>query len=194
MVGLIHIKDLFHTTGPLPPLPELAREIAHVAETLTVDRLLRRMRAEKLHLAAVVDEYGGVSGIVTLENVIEEIVGPIQDEFDLEVPELVKRGENVYVVSGSMLVDELEQALDVEFSERDEDTVGGVMLSELGGSPSQGDEVVLRAAHPARRRGRRQPHQAGAGDRRAAGREPRLTRPASTPAVGRRRYASPAPV
>ena len=92
----------------------------------------------------MVDEYGGVSGIVTLENVIEEIVGQIQDEFDLlEVPELVKKRENVYLVSGAMLVDELEQALDVEFSERDEDTVGGVMLSELGGSPSQGDEVVL---------------------------------------------------
>jgi len=143
VIGLIHIKDLFHATGPLPPLRDVARDIAHVAETLTVDRLLRRMRAENLHLAAVVDEYGGVSGIVTLENVIEEIVGQIQDEFDLEVPELVKKRENVYLVSGAMLVDDLEQALDVEFSERDEDTVGGVILSELGGSPSQGDEVVL---------------------------------------------------
>jgi CBS domain containing-hemolysin-like protein len=143
VIGLLHIKDLFHTTGALPPLEAIARPIAHVAETLTVDRLLRRMRAEKLHLAAVVDEYGGVSGIVTLENVIEEIVGQIQDEFDLEVPELVKKRENVYLVSGSMLVDELEQALDIEFSERDEDTVGGVMLSELRASPSEGDEVTL---------------------------------------------------
>jgi CBS domain containing-hemolysin-like protein len=143
VIGLLHIKDLFHTTGALPPLEAIARPIAHVAETLTVDRLLRRMRAEKLHLAAVVDEYGGVSGIVTLENVIEEIVGQIQDEFDLEVPELVKKRENVYLVSGSMLVDELEQALGVEFSERDEDTVGGVMLSELRTSPSEGDEVTL---------------------------------------------------
>jgi len=143
VVGLIHIKDLFRTPGAVPPLTELAREIAHVAETLTLDRLLRRMRTEKLHLAAVVDEYGGVSGIVTLENVIEEIVGQIQDEFDREVPELIQQGEGVYLVSGAILVDELEHALNVEFSPRDEDTVGGVMLSELGGSPAVGDQVEL---------------------------------------------------
>lgn len=143
VVGLIHIKDLFRTTAALPPLTGIAREIAHVAETLTLDRLLRRMRAEKLHLAAVVDEYGGISGIVSLENVIEEIVGQIQDEFDREVPELMMKREGVWLVSGAILVDELENALGVEFSPRDEDTVGGVMLSELGGQPSVGNEVSL---------------------------------------------------
>jgi CBS domain containing-hemolysin-like protein len=143
VVGLIHIKDLFRADGPTTSLESAAREIAFVPETLTVDRLLRRMRSEKLHLAAVVDEYGGVSGIVTLENVIEEIVGQIQDEFDLETPELIKKKENVYIISGALLVDELEHALDVEFSERDEDTVGGVILSELGRSPARGDEVTL---------------------------------------------------
>ncbi len=143
VVGLIHIKDLFRTEAPLASLTEVAREIAFVPETLTVDRLLRRMRVERLHLAAVLDEYGGVSGIVTLENVIEEIVGQIQDEFDLEQPEVVKKRDNVYVIAGSLLVEELEDALGVEFSERDEDTVGGVLLSELGRKPSQGDEVRL---------------------------------------------------
>jgi len=143
VVGLIHIKDLFQAPRPLPSLESVAREIAFVPETLTVDRLLRRMRAERLHLAAVVDEYGGVAGIVTLENVIEEIVGQIQDEFDLEPPELVEKRKNVWLASGGMLVDELEQALGVEFSDRDEDTVGGVVLSELGRTPTQGDTVRL---------------------------------------------------
>jgi magnesium and cobalt transporter len=101
------------------------------------------MRTERLHMAAVVDEYGGISGIVTLENVIEEIVGSIQDEFDFEHPELVKKGGNVYLVSGGMLVDELEQTLDLEFSDRDEDTIGGVVLSELGRRPEVGDHVTL---------------------------------------------------
>ena len=127
----------------LTSLSQVARELAFVPETLQLDRLLRRMRAERLHMAAVFDEYGGVSGIVTMENVIEEIVGSIQDEFDLEKPELVKRGKNVYLVSGSMLVDDLEGAIGLELSDRDEDTIGGVVLSELGRPPVLGDRVEL---------------------------------------------------
>ena len=142
-VGLVHIKDLFRQGVTLTSLSQVARELAFVPETLQLDRLLRRMRAERLHMAAVFDEYGGVSGIVTMENVIEEIVGSIQDEFDLEKPELVKRGKNVYLVSGSMLVDDLEGAIGLELSDRDEDTIGGVVLSELGRPPVLGDRVVL---------------------------------------------------
>lgn len=143
IVGLVHIKDLFRAS-PLPgSLTQVAREIAFVPETLTLDRLLRRMRNEKVHIAAVLDEYGGVSGIVTLENVLEELVGEIQDEFDLETPEIVKTEENDYRVAGSTLVEDLESALEVEFSDRDEDTVAGVVLSELGRQPLAGDVVTL---------------------------------------------------
>jgi CBS domain containing-hemolysin-like protein len=143
VIGLIHIKDIFHRERPLTALTEVAREIAFVPETLELDRLLKRMRTERFHLAAVIDEYGGVSGIVTLEDVIEEIVGSIQDEFDVERPELVEKGEGVYEVSGGMLVQDLEEALGVEMSERDEDTIGGVVLSELGRNPAVGDRVEL---------------------------------------------------
>ena len=134
--------------GPVPrqgadrSLDEIKRPIQFVPETLTVDRLLRRMQKERLHLCAVVDEYGGVNGIVTLENVIEELVGEIRDEFDAEEkPELVKKAENVYRVSGGMLVMDLEDELEIEFSERDEDTVAGVVMSELGRLPKVGDSV-----------------------------------------------------
>jgi CBS domain containing-hemolysin-like protein len=143
VVGLIHIKDLFHAERPPGALEEVARPITFVPESLPLDRLLRRMLSERTHMVAVLDEYGGVSGIVTLENVIEEIVGEIQDEFDREVPEIVRKGPNVYLVAGSTLVDDLEQVLGVEFSERDEDTVGGVVLSELGGRPQRGARVEL---------------------------------------------------
>ncbi len=142
LIGLIHIKDLFRSPT-VSDLEEVRREIGFVPETLRLDRLLRRMRQDQLHMSAVLDEYGGVSGIVTLENVIEEIVGEIQDEFDEELPEMVKRGENRYQVAGAMLVDELETALGVEFSERDEDTIGGVALSEIGRSPKVGDRAEL---------------------------------------------------
>jgi CBS domain containing-hemolysin-like protein len=143
VIGLIHIKDIFQRDRNLRSLQEVAREISFVPETLTLDRLLKRMRTERFHLAAVIDEYGGVSGIVTLETVIEEIVGPIEDEFDVEKPELQKTGDGVYRVSGGMLVEDLEVALGVELSDRDEDTIGGVVLSELGRNPAVGDKVEV---------------------------------------------------
>ena len=143
VIGLIHIKDLFRAGPTVANLDDVKREIAFVPETLPLDRLLRRMRAEHAHMAAVLDEYGGVSGIVTLENVIEEIVGEIQDEFDLELPELVKRADGVYLAAGSLLVEDLETALALEFSDRDEDTIAGVVLSELGRRPRLGDRIQL---------------------------------------------------
>lgn len=143
ILGLVHIKDVFRAV-PMPnSLIDVQREILFVPETLPLERLLRRMRREKVHLAAVLDEYGGVSGIVSLENVIEEIVGEIQDEFDLEAPEIVRISGRTYAVAGSTLVEDLEKALDVEFSDRDEDTVAGVVLSELGRRPALGDSVQL---------------------------------------------------
>ena len=142
-IGLVHIKDLFRLEKPPRTIEEIARPLTFVPETLTLDQLLRRMRGERVHLAAVLDEYGGTSGIVTLENVIEEIVGQIQDEFDLERPELVPLGPRRYQVDARMLVEDLEDALKIEFSERDEDTIGGVVLSELGRRPKVGDTVEV---------------------------------------------------
>ena len=143
VVGLVHIKDIFRRDRPLSSLKEVARPIAFVPETLELDRLLKRMRTERFHVAAVIDEYGGVSGIVTLEDVLEEIVGSIQDEFDVEKPELQDQGEGVYEVSGGMLIEDLEAELGVEFSDRDEDTVGGLVFSELGRNPAVGDKVEV---------------------------------------------------
>jgi CBS domain containing-hemolysin-like protein len=145
IVGVLHIKDLFRAEAPPEDLRRLARPVKFVPESTPLDKLLARLRGERVHLAAVLDEYGGVAGIVTLENVIEEIVGPIQDEFDAEKPELVDRGGGVYQVSGSMLVIDLEDELGVEFSERDQDTVAGLVLSELGRRPRVGDRVELGA-------------------------------------------------
>ncbi|MBP7589915.1 MAG: HlyC/CorC family transporter [Thermoanaerobaculia bacterium] len=143
VIGLIHIKDLFRSTERIADIASLARPVKFVPETTPLDRLLGRMQAERQHMVAVVDEYGGVSGIVTLENVIEEIVGEIQDEFDTERPELARRGDGSFTVAGSMLVVDLEDELGLELSTRDEDTIAGVVLSELGRKPRIGDRVAL---------------------------------------------------
>lgn len=141
VIGLIHIKDLFRVDDPNLSLQDVRREITFLPETLTLDRLLRRMRRERVHMAAVLDEYGGVSGIVTLENVIEEIVGPIQDEFDSETPPLVERATNLYEIAGTMLVKDLEDQLSIEISHLNEHTIGGVVLSHLG-RKAQIDDVA----------------------------------------------------
>jgi CBS domain containing-hemolysin-like protein len=143
IVGIVHIKDLFRSEGLPADLREIARPIRFVPETTPLDKLLARMRAERLHMAAVLDEFGGVSGIVTLENVIEEIVGPIQDEFDTERPDLVAKGDGVYQLSGSMLVLDLEHELGLEISDRDQDTVAGLVLSRLGRRPRMGDRAEI---------------------------------------------------
>jgi len=133
LIGLIHIKDLFIADEPPSSLREIARETFAVPETLPLDQLMARMRRERTHMAAVVDEYGGVAGIVTLENVLEAIVGEIQDEFDAEAPEFVRLDDGSYKVLGAMLLDDLEDELGIElFDAREEDTVAGIALSELG--------------------------------------------------------------
>ncbi|MEM6702327.1 MAG: hemolysin family protein [Acidobacteriota bacterium] len=142
VLGLVHIKDLFRADEMPESLDEVRREALFVPETQSLEQLLRRMKRSHIHMAAVLDEYGGVSGIVTLENVIEEIVGEIQDEFDFERPELVELGDGVYRILGSMLVEEVEEELDLDLGDdRDEDTLAGVALSEIGRRARVGDTV-----------------------------------------------------
>lgn len=142
LIGLVHIKDLFIAEEPPTSLRTIARETFAVPETLSLDQLLARMRHEHVHMAAVVDEYGGVAGIVTLENVLEEIVGEIQDEFDAEVPEFVRLEDGGYKVLGGMLIDDLEDELGIDIADaREEDTVAGIALSELGRTAEEGDTV-----------------------------------------------------
>lgn len=142
LIGLVHIKDLFIAEDPPASLRDIARETFAVPETLPLDQLMTRMRHEHVHMAAVVDEYGGVAGIVTLENVLEEIVGEIQDEFDAEVPEFVRLDDGGYNVLGGMLIDDLEDELEIDIADgREEDTVAGIALSELGRTAEAGDTV-----------------------------------------------------
>jgi CBS domain containing-hemolysin-like protein len=124
-------------------LQELARRAHFVPESKKVADLLKDMQREKFHVAVVVDEYGTVAGLVTLEDVLEEIVGEITDEYDREEPQVEPAGDGRYRVNARLPVDELNEILEVELPDEEWDTVGGLMMAILGHLPHQGEQVEL---------------------------------------------------
>lgn len=148
IIGLLYIKDLAHQRlrgdGPIN-LREMAerRPVLVVPETLPLDAMLDRFRREKATLAVVIDEFGGTAGIVTTEDLIEEVVGEIQDEFDEERAPFEILGERELRVQGSLLLDELNQHFDLDLEHPEIHTVGGLIMSSLGRIPEEGDETEV---------------------------------------------------
>jgi putative hemolysin len=143
--GIVHIKDLYalrdkaRTATDLLPM---VRKLIYVPETGRLEKLLQLFLERKLHFAVVVDEYGGTVGIATLENVIEELVGQIQDEFDQEKVKLERIGENVWEAAGTLPLHELEKIVGGMQREEIVATVSGWMTQKLGGFPKVGDVMV----------------------------------------------------
>ena len=144
-IGLIHVKDLFlaQLRGPGRPLIELKRDILFVPENSTVDALLSQFIEHQTHMAVVLDEYGGASGIVSLENITEELFGQIQDEFDRERLEIEPLGNGRYRVRGDYLIEDLADRLKVDVGEPAEETVGGYVAARLGREVAPGDHTTL---------------------------------------------------
>jgi CBS domain containing-hemolysin-like protein len=143
--GVIHIKDLYafreraKTAADLLPL---ARKLICVPETARLERLLQRFLEKKSHFAFVVDEFGSTLGIVTLENAIEAIVGQIQDEFDVEATQFVRRSENVWEVSGTLPLHDLENIIGPVQHDESVATASGWVTQRLGGFPKTGDTFL----------------------------------------------------
>jgi CBS domain containing-hemolysin-like protein len=144
-IGLIHVKDLMlaQLRGPGRRLEDLKRDILFVPENSTVESLLSQFIEHKTHMAVVLDEYGGASGIVSLENITEELFGQIQDEFDRERPEIEPLGNGRYRVRGDYLIEDLADRLKIDLGEPEEETVGGFVVARLGREVSRGDHVEL---------------------------------------------------
>jgi len=146
-LGVVHIKDLYamrtkaHTGADLAPV---ARRLSYVPPTARLEGLLQLLLDRKLHMAMVVDEYGSTIGLVTLENVIEEIVGQIQDEFDQEKPLLLKAGEGLWEIDGALPLHELEELVGETLAEEEITTTSGFVTHRLGGFPREGDVVQLK--------------------------------------------------
>ncbi len=151
ILGVLSTRDYllnFHQPEPLP-LKQLLRPAYFVPETVSADVLFRDMQGKKTHLALVVDEYGGTSGLVTLEDLLEELVGNIYDEFDpQEEQEIIKLDDGRWRVSGSADLEELAEAMDFELpedEERDYDTLGGLVFSQLSVIPEDGSRPLVEA-------------------------------------------------
>ncbi|WP_182188413.1 hemolysin family protein [Pectinatus frisingensis] len=144
IVGFLHIKDLLRSLyiGKRPDLLSFIRPVPFVPETMPISNLLRTMQQHRVQLAIVVDEYGGTAGMVTIEDIIEEIVGEIQDEFDEERPLIEKRGRQLYSVDGRMLLNELDDILHIEISAENVDTVGGWLATKVDTPPRIGQMTV----------------------------------------------------
>jgi CBS domain containing-hemolysin-like protein len=146
VIGMIHVKDVFRAgayQNRHVNLRQLARRVPFLPVTLRLDQLLLQFQRNRVHLAMLLDEYGSVVGMVTLENVLEELVGPIQDEFDREPPQIVPLGDHVFEVDAACPLDVLAETCQLEIPETDAETAGGLVLDLLGRLAKPGDSVTL---------------------------------------------------
>lgn len=144
IVGMVHTKDIlrFMTVGEqVTSFPPLARKIPFFPETMRLDVLLREFQKNRTHVAMVVDEYGTVSGMITFENVLEELVGPIQDEFDRELPHIIRRSDGRFLVDALCPLAELVDQCHLQLPEVTADTTGGLVIELLGHIPQPGEKV-----------------------------------------------------
>jgi CBS domain containing-hemolysin-like protein len=154
IVGLIYAKDILNLVADDDiegkVVRDLVRSAYFVPESKPADELLREMQARKVHMAIVVDEYGGTSGIVTIENLIEEIIGDIRDEYDQnEQYEYIRNSDDEYIIDASMDLDDVNELLDTSFDTSETDTLGGFIYQSIGRVPIVGetietDELTLR--------------------------------------------------
>ncbi len=143
ILGILHTKDLLvaRVRSETPTLRQLLRPVHFLPESKSVDEALREFREQRVHLAVVVDEYGGTAGIVTMEDILEEIVGEIRDEFDQEGERIRVLDDHHVVLDPRVDLDDLNEELGITLPTQDSDTLGGFLYAELGKVPSRGDSV-----------------------------------------------------
>ncbi len=146
VIGMIHVKDIFRSGSyqhGRVDLRHLARKVPFLPVMLRLDQLLMEFQRNKVHMALLLDEYGSVVGMATLENVLEELVGPIQDEFDRETPQITPIGDDAYEVDASCPLDVIAETCGMELPETDAETAGGLVLDLLGRLARPGDSVEI---------------------------------------------------
>lgn len=143
IIGFIHSKDLFRQKlqEKEPTIETILRDTVFVPESMSISVLLKLLQKNKDQMAIIVDEYGGTAGLVTVEDILEEIVGEIQDEFDEEIDKIKKIDEDKYLVDGKVLLNDINKLLDIDIVSEDVDTLGGWIYSQLGVLPQVNQKV-----------------------------------------------------
>ncbi len=148
IIGILYVKDLFGMIKRKMDwelsLKDIIRPAFFVPEYKKIDELFKEMQKSKTHIAIVIDEYGGTAGLITIEDLLEEIVGNIFDEYDDVIQDYEKLDDNTYIVNGMLSVGEINDILDVDIPEEEFDTISGMILSESGKMPAVGDEVTYK--------------------------------------------------
>ena len=144
VVGILYVKDILKSLvrDDVIDLRKLARKPFFVPESKHIDELLRELRRRKVHIAVVVDEYGGVSGIVCMENIIEEIIGDIQDEFDNEKEDILELGDGAWLCDARVNLEDLSERIGIELPAEDFDTLGGFVFDLFGKIPVKYEKAV----------------------------------------------------
>jgi putative hemolysin len=146
IVGVLHLKDLIAAYLKMPeqPVSVIAEEAMFIHPTYDISKLLKKMQKEKIHMAVVIDEYGQTEGIVTMEDIIEEIVGNILDEHDEEETVIKRIAQDSYVVEGLLPLEQVEELFsDLKFPEGEIETLNGFLLCELGRLPEEGEKIEI---------------------------------------------------
>lgn len=146
VIGFIHIKDLYKQKieGNNQEIKNIIREIKLVPESMLISDLLKIFKKDKVQVALVIDEYGGTAGLVTIEDILEEIVGEIQDEFDEEEDAIIKGEDNSYIVDGKVLIEDISQFLYIDIEDEHIDTIGGWAYTQLDSYPKVNDKFTYK--------------------------------------------------
>jgi putative hemolysin len=143
IIGVVHTKDIFRVERHLKPdfnLEAVMREAVVLPETATLERVLETMLQKRIHLIPLADEFGGTAGIITMENVLEELVGNIQDEFDREAPEIIKVSDTEFLVNANITTTDVERLLNQELSPKDILSIGAFAIEHFGHIPKKGEK------------------------------------------------------
>jgi magnesium and cobalt transporter len=146
IVGMLHVKDLlpyWHLPPDQPIPPEIIRQPTFVPETKKIVHLFRELKSAKVHMAMVLDEYGGTAGLVTMEDIIEEIIGEIEDEYDRREPRLKPLENGQVEVDARLEIEELEQYFDLKIAEKKFESVAGLIIHLLGRVPAAGERIAF---------------------------------------------------
>lgn len=148
IIGFVHIKDILKVSSTgLTNIRQITRPVTTVPESMQISQLLKLLQKKRTQIAILIDEYGGTSGLVTLEDIMEEIVGEIQDEFDEERPDLEKIDETTYSINGLMLIEEVNGFFGLSIGTDDYDTIGGWIYSQIEIPPKKGQRVFCGDTH-----------------------------------------------